>query len=56
MGMEVEDINCYLQRLDGVEMLARLQRQQHGWGLQGLGQSPEPELQQGPSQQHSSGK
>ena len=56
MGMEVEDINCYLQRLDGAEMLKRLQRQQHGWGLQGLGQSPEPELQQGPSQQHSSGK
>ena len=58
MGMEVEDINCYLQRLDGAEMLKRLQRQHQGWGLRGLGssQDPAPGLQQGPSEQHSSGK
>ena len=57
MGMEVEDINCYLQRMDGAEMLKRLQRQQQGWGLRGLGssQTPEPKLQQGPSEQQSSG-
>ena len=58
MGMEVEDINCYLQQIDGAEMLKRLQRQQQGWGLRGLGssQDPKPELQQGPSEQHSSRK
>ena len=58
MDMEDEDINCYLQRLDGAEMLQRLQRQQQGWGLRGLGssQNPDPKLQQGASEQHSSGK